>query len=264
MSHRLEGELVSLERDLDAGVAWDDAVRGYLTGRAAWPPPEGRINWIWLTDLETVKVAVDLGSALGDLAHDIGMEAEHHGGQVHYLTRPGTHAEIVRHRFSRSGRPVEVADVSRPFRPEPGTADCVVLAATPGWEDRLPVEAHGTAGIGALAHSLLRPGGWLVCLLESPVTPFRVAPGWRTAKQSAVRLRNLRGLARGVRRQAFQDVRWYHGSPSVEAPALMVPADARAVAAWLRVTRRLGRPLLGLHAAMAPFLFPVRILMARR
>jgi hypothetical protein len=262
--------LAELERALDDGIPWDTAVvailnrlpgQGHL--RPAWPPAAGRLNWIWLTELEAVHAAIDLASPFGDVAGELGAETGRTGGRVVYLTRPCTHSRIVARRFRNASAPVAVVEAgSAAHLPASGSADCVVFTGSPGWETRVPAALAQAGNIGPFAREVLRPGGWLVCLMETPLVRLRRG-GWRSAREAVVALSQLTGLARGIREAGFDEVRSYLGGPSLEAPALMIPAVPGTISAWLEVGRPSSAPARYVRARAARLLFPIRVLLAR-
>jgi hypothetical protein len=268
----MDAYLPELERDLDNGMPWDAAVARLLDRlpahgyhRPAWPPPEGRLNWIWLTEMEGVGAAIDLASPFGDLARELSRETDRTGGRVLYLACPSTHSRIVRKRFQQTSEPVDVVEAGTAAArlPAAGSADCLVFSGSPGWEARVPAELARTGRIGPFARDVLRPGGWLVCLLENPLVNVRRRRGWRSAREAAIALSQLTGLMRGIRQAGFEEVRSYIGGPSLDAPAMMIPYRPQTISAWLAVSRPSTAPVRYLRSRAAGLLFPIRILLAR-
>jgi hypothetical protein len=215
---------------LEGGEEWSTAYPRYwqaLTGGPVpdWPPTAGRLSWTWLTDLESIEHAIDLGSAFGEVAS--GLTAE--SSRVTYAGSGSLHREVVKERFRA---PTSLVTITGEMPAGEASADVVAFVASEGWQSRLPAGVPSAGEIPSIAFRALRPGGWFACLCRSGVsfTALRAGP---SGLASLVRDSLLRqALSTGIRRAGFAEVRRYALSPRPELPLAVVPIDGYALRAW--------------------------------
>lgn len=222
---------------LERGERWESAFDAFwiaLTGapRPEWPPTDGRVNWIWLTDLEKMEQVIDIGSAFGDVAGNLAGECS----EVSYVGAPGLHGTIVERRFRDEDEWISVdLGTSAPAAHSEG-ADCVVFVASEGWEARLPHWIDGPSDIARQAGRLLRPGGWFAFLGPNPLSEGHLRSGALGLPKLVRANRLLRTIMSGLRQAGFSHHRRYAVSPDHELPVVVVPHDPRALRAWGALT----------------------------
>lgn len=248
---------------LRAGQPWEQAFRDHwiaLTGNqpSIWPHSDGRLNWLWLTDLDAVQRVVEIGGLYGDFASDLTREFP----GVTYLGSSAAHGQVVAERF-RGHRAIDVVLEDEPSLP-PGGADCVVFDAHHGWGRRVPSALRDPRALMHRAFNWLRPGGWLA-FTGPNLTSY-------SALSEAVRGRGpwlkdpqpLRAIAPQMTSAGFTAVHPYLIAPETGAPYMLVPHTAEALRWW--TTTAVAEPgVLGILAPRLPRTFFPRILfLARR
>lgn len=217
------------------GRPWDAAFDDFwlnVTGapRPDWPPLDGRINWLCLTDLTSTGVAIDLASPFGEVASGLAEEFDH----VRYIGTSSTHGCIITERFRDTSSRVDVHLQDVP-QLDSAAADCVVFVASAGWEHRVPKALRSPRKVAEWAHGLLRPGGWFAFMGPNPwsLGSLRFGVG---ALHAFARFSSLnRSIARGIHEARFEAVRRYVTSPRLDLPSIVVPHDRRALGAWSQV-----------------------------
>lgn len=267
-AHLTEGAdegLSNLVQETGAGVPFDQSFEVYRrvatrSSQLSILPPDGRINWSWLTDLSDTTSAIDLGSPFGEVAAHLALDFR----EVSYIGAESVHGTAARNHLSQRDRVTPVIcrsshdERARAFR---GKMDLVAFVAAPGWRQRLPAELKSPAGIVEYADSVLHPSGWLGILIDNPYwhAALRRTDG---ARLEAVRTRN--GFRRELKRRGFRDTREYLVAHDASIPSVYIPATREAVLRYQVATharRSHGAAArFGLHAV----LFPARLLLATR
>lgn len=257
-----------LERSQTAG--WEAAFQQFWfevapEGPPVWPPPEGRANWLWLTDLPRGGRGLDLGSPFGDIAAEFGHWFDHVG----YLCPDQSHCRASTLRLAREDTPGDCEVGSDPewagagSGEAGGTWDCIAQIRSPGWWERTPRELRDPAALVRWAHARLRKGGWLVLGGRNPYALRHGTGADRLVSRPAQWLRNLR-LSLALQRAGFHDIRPYHALPSVWNPDAIVPYRWRAVRAFRAVTEHRSPGAFALRSRLHPFLSSDFLLLARR
>ena len=263
-------EVERLLEDLRAGAIWDEAFGAYWRSLGGptdptvrWPPPHGRLNWIWLTDLGPLRAAVDLGSPFGTVAFDLVGEVQK-GGSVSYLGRPSVYRDAVELRFQATEAEVALrVREGTGSESTPGDVDCVVFVGSEGYQYRLPEGWTEPEALVGRARELLRSGGWFVVLLPSPFANLRSPRAWSRPSDRLSEIRRYRQIVKALETSGFQEVRHYHSAPSLDVLGLLVPVDLTAVRGFLNARRPPRRAPQRVRPLLHPFLFPVRVLLAR-
>jgi hypothetical protein len=253
-------DFASLLASLRAGQSWEDAFRDHwtaLTGSqvSRWPHHDGRLNWLWLTDLTACERAIDVGGIYGEFAGDLTREFS----SVAYVASSLVHGQIVAERFKRS--PVEVIlDADDRLREQ--EADCVVFDAHEGWRSRIPVSMSDT--LVSRAFQWLRPGGWLAFTSPNLGSYSSVSEAARGRGPLFDNPGRLRTMSHQIESVGFRRIQRYFIAPEVGAPYMLLPQTPGALR-WWKTTAAAEPGLLGVLTPRFPqAYFPRTMILAQR
>lgn len=247
--------------EMEGGGDWHEGVDRLWhllarKARPALPPPDGRLNWTWLTDLDDLRSAVDLGSPFGEVAATLALEFP----RIRYIGSDSLHGRVVAARMT-SHVPTVRVDTS-PGADELDDSDLVVFVAACGWRERLP-ERFAVESLPVRARALLRPGGWMAAVVPNPTWYYRYR-NWDSAARFLEDLRVLRTLRTGMIRNGFSEVREYLTAPDFGLPERFIPNRRNAVMAVLKAMRKDGYHQTIARLGIGAPLFPARLLLGRR
>jgi hypothetical protein len=219
---------------------------------APWPPVNGRANWLWLADLPTQGLVLDLSDDAGETATAL---APHFDRLVH-VTADSARAEYTQQRFSslecRHTVVIRARHGVLPLRP--AAFDCIVVASLPDVIRFARLEPLTLGPWLAGLHPLLRPAG-LLCL------------AWACDRPGRAR-RFQKGVVSALLAAGFAAPCLYYIEPAPNAPDVIVPQTPRATAAVeraraIRSPRMLVRRLAA-RAHLHGFLYRAGLLLASR
>ncbi len=219
-----------------------------------WPHPAAGLNWLWFTGLPPQAAVVDLGSAVAEFSY---YAAGYAASVLHVTSAP--FAGLATSRLaSIPGANVSTTTAYPAPLPPP---HLVYFSGVGRWKDRVPIELGNPSRLARWAVNLLHPGGWFVALLPNP---FYRPQGSPEPLRRIASLRLKRGLLRVLKRCGFGQVRTYYLTGHPTRPTALVPANPKAVGAFLTTLH--GGPSLSITLRGLTHLaqFPSVLIMSER
>jgi len=238
------------------GVAPEEALAASRSEVEAptWTHPAAGLNWLWFTALSPQAVVVDLGSPAAEFSYHAAGRAT----SVLHITSP-PFAGLAAPRLA----PFATATVSTntAYPPSLPPPSLVYFSGVGRWRDRVPRELENPSRLTKWAVGLLQPRGWFVALLPNP---FYRPHGSPDPLGRLAGLRTRVGLIRVLKRAGLEPVRALYLTGHPARPTALVPANSKAVRAFLSILH--GGPSLSItvRSMTHPAQFPSLLIMSQR